>query len=632
MTVTQEGLTFGDGGVRLTCPWAVGVGGEILVDGERVQGEWTPDATDSWVCRVGGWQLVMQQPAPGLLALRLVNVSAERISLGTVHLARWRPDVFNPRLPTAEFRELIHGGSFVNIASGVKCVGRKTSGLDAAVPSSVLTVFQHDDGTALLLGVLPPVGEAFSELVTLHDEPHLEGDFGVEVRHQFDCEVEPGAAVCTSALVALSGAPGTDLMAQYGDLWHQRLERKPSRPPMTGWNSWDYYAGAVTREIMDENLQAGRQVLGEGRHVLAIDEGWEQQWGTWEPNAKFAAGLEDYCQHVTSAGWCPGIWTAPLLVNTYNPLYLEKPEWFAARADGQIQVDAYSYGPMAYLDVTRPEVLDHIEGIFRRLRGMGFEYFKVDFSHCILGARMFHDRRVGRADLIRRAFEAIRRAIGAEAYLLSCGSPYESVVGLVDAVRSTGDIHIFWGHVLRNVGALATRWWMQGNLWNCDPDFLVVRGPDTALPPYAKRAVVSPLGLDNGWLAGREFSATEARTYALLVHLTGGDLFLSDPLQRMGPEGLQILGPVITPRAVAAVPVDLFDSEQDLPRIWISRTAEDTLVGLFNWGDKPARMDFDPSAYGLRGDAVDFWSGDAIQALPTRMPRRSSVALRFDGE
>ena len=84
MTVTQEGLTFGDGGVRLTCPWAVGVGGEILVDGERVQGEWTPDATDSWVCRVGGWQLVMQQPAPGLLALRLVNVSAERISLGGV--------------------------------------------------------------------------------------------------------------------------------------------------------------------------------------------------------------------------------------------------------------------------------------------------------------------------------------------------------------------------------------------------------------------------------------------------------------------------------------------------------------------------------------------------------------------
>ena len=398
---------------------------------------------------------------------------------------------------------------------------------------------------------------------------------------------------------------------------------------MAGWNSWDYYSGAVTRGALDENIAAGREMFGDALHVFAIDEGWERQWGSWEPNTKFESGLADFCGHLKAQGGLPGIWTAPLLVNTYNPLFLEKPEWFAERADGQVQTDSYSYGPMAYLDVTNPEVLEHIGRIFSRLREAGFEYFKVDFCHCILKARRFSDPRVARKDLIRRAFAAIREAIGDDVYLLSCGAPYESVVGLADAVRLTGDIHVYWGHVLKNAGALCTRWWMQGHLWNGDPDFLVVRGPDTARPPYGRRRVITPVGPDGGWMAGREFDEMEARTYALLVHLSGGDVILGDALRRLKPTGLAILRKVLTPRPNPAIPVDLFDSEQDLPRIWISRGETDTVVGLFNWGDKTARMDFDPSAYELPGTPLDFWTDQPVPALPNRMPRRSSVALRF---
>lgn len=632
MPGTETCLTVVDGTMRLQSPWGAAAAGEVLVDGLPVGAAWEEQAERRWACRLGLWQLVLEQLAEGILSLEATNISPEPAQVDAIHFGRWRPEAFSPRLPTAPFRELIHGGSFGNMASGVKCVGRKTAGLDAVAPSSMLAVYQRDEDAALLLGVLPPLGEALSELVTLHDEPHLEGDFGFEIRHRFGCQVEPGASVRTAPIVALSGSRATDLMAAYGDLWHQRLERRPGRKPVVGWNSWDYYSGAVSRRAMDENLGAAKELLGDGSHVLAIDEGWEQQWGTWEPNGKFAEGLEDYCRHVRSQGWIPGIWTAPLLVNTYNPLYLERPEWFAGRADGQVQIDTYSYGPMAYLDVTRPDVIEHVEGIFRRLRALGFEYFKVDFCHCILAAERFSDPSVGRAELIRRAFLAIRRAIGEEAYLLSCGAPYESVAGLVDAVRSSSDIHIYWGHVLRNAAALSVRWWMQGRLWNCDPDFLVVRGPDTALPPYGKRRAVAPLGTAGGWLAGREFGGMEARTYALLVHLAGGDVILSDPLRQLRPEGLDILRTVCTPRAVAAVPVDLFESEQDLPRIWISRGEGDALVGIFNWSDKPARLDFNQADYGLRGQPVDFWSGRPLQALPARMARRSSVALRFSGE
>ena len=175
-------------------------------------------------------------------------------------------------------------------------------------------------------------------------------------------------------------------------------------------------------------------------------------------------------------------------MNTYTPLFLEKPEWFAERADGQLQTDSYAYGPMAYLDVTRSEVLAFVKGIFRRLRAAGFEYFKVDFTQEVLECQVFHDRTLPRGAIIRKAFQTIRDAIGKKAYLLSCGAPYESVTGIADAVRITGDIHNFWSHVVMNATGVAARWWMHRKLWNNDPDFLIVRSPETCTRSDLNRA------------------------------------------------------------------------------------------------------------------------------------------------
>ncbi len=621
-------LRFAEDGPVVRTPWGKAVG-EVWINGRRVAGPWTagPEQTFSTAC--GPWHLLASTSVTGGLALQLTNTGERPCELDSVLCGRWPPEAFRPGLDSAAFRECIHGGNFLSMASGVKCVGRKGLGLDFVVPSNMVTVYQHEDGAALLLGILPPLSEAFTEFRTLHAEPHFEATFGFEIRHDFQCIVEPGASRATSPLVASAGDAGTALLESFGTTWRGLLERPAPKPPKVGWNSWDYLAGAVSRETVDRNIRAGREWFGDALEVFALDEGWECQWGTWEPNWKFPEGLEDFCRHVRSVGGVPGVWTAPLLVNTYNPLFIEHPDWFAARADGQVQTDAYSYGPMAYLDVTRADVLEHLRGVFTRLRAAGFEYFKVDFGQCILKADRFHDRRVGRNALLKRAFQVIREAIGEEAYLLSCGSPYESVVGLVDAVRSTGDIHIYWGHVLRNAGALSVRWWMAGNLWNCDPDFLVVRGADTASPPFAKRRVVTPLGPEGGWLAGREFNASEARAHALLVHLSGGDVMLGDMLPRLNEAGAEIIRRVLEPRPQPAVPADLFTSDQDLPRIWISRVPGNTLVGLFNWTDTSAPTDFDPRDWGLGGTPRDFWTDSPVEQLPERIPRRSAIGLVF---
>jgi hypothetical protein len=628
MSELASSLRFRDGLLTLSNPWGGEAVATILVDDESVQSEWKPDDLGRPTCQHGPWRLTVVEGPNGALSMEVANTCQTSLQLRTVTLGRFCPAAFSPSLQTWRSKELIHGSSFETLATGVKGVGRKGFGLDFVSPSGLLTVYQQEDGPALLLGALPPLGSAFSEFTTLHSDPHLEGSFGFEIRHRFDCQVPAGDAVVTSPVIAFAGQDGTALMQRYGELWAQLQPRVSARPPCVGWNSWDYYSGAVTREAMDDNLAAGIELFGDALQVFCIDEGWEQQWGSWDANGKFPQGLADFASHVKANGRVPGIWTAPLMVNTYNPLFLAHPDWFASRADGQLRTDSYSYGPMAYLDPTQPEVLDHLRRVFGRLRDAGFEYFKVDFTQCILKADRFADQAVGRADLIRRAFDAIREAIGSDAYLLACGAPYESVTGLVDGVRTTGDIHIYWGHVLRNAQSLSARWWMIGNLWNGDPDFLVVRGPETARPPYARRQVVTPLGLDGGWVSGREFHEMEARTYALLVHLTGGDVILGDALRQLQPNALEMIRRVLKPRQ-SAVPVDLFTSDQDLPRVWISRGDSDIVVGLFNWSEYSARLEFEPAAYGLSGMPTDFWTDEPVTTIPARMPRRSSLALRF---
>jgi hypothetical protein len=627
MTTSQFALAIDRESLAICLPWqGAAVSADTLVDGHQA-GPWRAEAA-RYVSQAGPWRLEAQLVGHGAVQLAVTNTAAATLGLGTVTVARWRPQAFEPRLEAMDFREFIHGTSFLAMRCGVKVVGRKIDGLDHVAPSSMVTVYQHDDGTAVLLGVLPELGDGFAEFATLHAEPHMDSAFGWEARQVFQRTVAPGETVRCSPMTVLAGPDGTQLLARYGELWRER--KAPSqRPIQVGWNSWDHRAGAVTRASIDENLAASRGLFGDALKVFCIDEGYEVQWGTWEANAKFPEGLADYCRHVKANGGVPGVWTAALLVNTYNPLYFEHPEWFARRADGQIESDTFAYGPMAYLDVTRDDVLEHIRGVFRRLREAGFEYFKVDFSHCILKATRFADPSVGRAALIRRAFAAIREAIGPDAYLLSCGTPYESVHGLVDAVRATGDIHIFWGHILLNAGMLAAHWWMHGNLWNLDPDFLVVRGPETADPPYGRSQTVKPMPPGGGWVAGREFNESEARTYALLIHLTAGDLILGDHLPALHDNAIEILRKVLAPRTNPAVPVDLFTTEQDLPRIWISRDDSDTLVGLFNWSDKPAHLDFRPGDHGLSGAPTDFWTNEPVPGIPARLPRRSSLALRY---
>lgn len=562
----------------------------------------------------------------GAVTLSIRNRRRKPVRLASLAL------VFDPgRQPDApqagDWLEYIHSFNFEKL-SGVKKVGLASRRLEANPESSMLYALKRVGAPeAILLSSLPPHRGDFLRFQAQHDDAHMEGRFGIRITSIQDRLLPPGARAESTAVELRTGPDPMPLLDAVGRRW-ARARTRPVPSVKCGWNSWDYYAGAVTSRNMMDNLDCARKRLPSVEY-LVIDEGWEPRWGAWVANWKFPEGTRAFCRNVKARGARPGIWTAPLMVNKYLDLYLLHPDWFLRDATGSAAGKLYSYGPMAYLDVTHPDVEQWIFDLYSRLRADGFEYFKVDFTQESLRAEHWHDPTVPRGQLLRKLFSVIRRAIGDGSYLLACGAPYESVTGLVDAARTTGDIHHFWSHITANVTGISARWWMHRRLWNNDPDFLIVRTPETCrLKKLFRDFAHTPhrVTCPDYWMAGREMNEREARTYALLVYVSAGETMLSDELMTLNARGLDILRKVLErPLPEAAVPLDLFAGHDSLPAFWLAREKDGWFLGVFNWEEDPAVLRIDLPTLGIDPAAsiTTFWDGKPVQ------PRDGAIALEL---
>lgn len=565
------------------------------------------------------------------LCLKVINASKDNIRVEDV-IIEFAASAFKSPCFAREHQHLVHTGALSPLA-GVKPVHLPVDWSEVDRQSGMVTVYSHNQTRqALLIGALPPFGGGYAVISTLHDSPHMEGAFGFKVRFDFRQTLAPGASLVTSPLVVLQGKSGEVLLEQYAKLLRSRITR-PKKQVAVGWNSWDYYAGAITRKDMDENIDVCKRNFGDRIKYIVIDEGWECMWGVWQPNWKFPEGLTSYCQKVKEAGYIPGIWTAPLMVCVYTPLYRNHPDWFVSDADGNVHLRTLAYGSMAQLDITHGEVQDHLRSVYTTLRGNGFEYFKCDFAHMVLEAEQFHDPSVGRADIIRMLFQLIRESIGDDSYLLSCGPPFESVIGIADAFRTGGDVHNYWGHIIQTCRTFLARWWMQGSIGNVDPDFAIVRcGETTDDPQLSRRNPVKPRNLGSHWTNGAQMNLEEAKVLAMAVYMTGGDIFLSDAIDKLNEAGIDVLKKIMPPLPAPAKPLNLFSRDGMSLPILIAETNDEFIVAAFNLTDDPQTQTINPDFVKTPTDALDFWTNEPVridQPLQILLSPRSAKALKF---
>jgi len=412
-----------------------------------------------------------------------------------------------------------------------------------------------------------------------------------------------------------------------------------------GWNTWEAYHGSINTDTVMKNAAAIAAIpwLRDRIRYITIDDGWERSYGDWYANERFPDGMDDLARRIRDAGFQPGIWTAPFFANSQSETAQLHPDWLLR--DGEAPVRD---GDRNILDPTHPGVRAFLFSLYQRLRGWGYRYFKTDFLRDPVmyatplrpeyrpGLRL-HDPELGIARGMRAAMQAIRAGIGEDSFWLGCGTDIASGALLMDGSRIGGDIVPYWTRVPYQARSVIHNFHLHGHLFLADPDFLLVKGPDTCLPGMLDVPEDSGVPYEvDAWKGGRANGLAEVRSWASLVILSGGLVNLSDKIGILNEAGLDTIRTVLEyAGGNAAIPIDL---SNPIPRVLLRRDGQQCILGLFNWSNDKSVSVFAGRGQGIpfpaSGSVHDIWSGDDIRikndAITVKLPPRCSRLLKWD--
>lgn len=294
----------------------------------------------------------------------------------------------------------------------------------------------------------------------------------------------------SSVRIGLAGGGISDALASFGSDFAQRVGAGPLRAAPTAWCSWYQYFDQVTAADIAENLDAMAR-LDLPIDVVQIDDGWQAGIGDWMTYSDNFGDLPDVVRRIHDSGRRAGIWIAPLTVGSKSRLAAEHPDWLVGAAGRNWCQTLHG------IDVTHPGAAAYLRESLARLRALGIDYVKLDFLYtgALVGKRK--DPAIDPVEAYRMGLALVREEMGQDAYLVGCGAPILPSVGLVDAMRISGDVFhhpdaVAGADSLRGGTSIRARAWQQGRFWVNDTDCLVAR------PSFAKRrewaALIDQLG------------------------------------------------------------------------------------------------------------------------------------------
>ncbi|HEV2235683.1 MAG TPA: alpha-galactosidase [Ktedonobacterales bacterium] len=422
--------------------------------------------------------------------------------------------------------------------------------------------------------------------------------------------LRPGQTVELDPLIVMPGEPN-ELLRLYADALARGIGARRSAAPPTGWSSWYYFYTAVSEADVLANLRmlrTARSTLPLG--VLQIDDGYQKVVGDWtQANEKFPGGMKALAERIRDAGFRPGLWLAPFTAATGSRLAREHPDWLVRDATGRPADAGTNWQTTLHgLDVTHPEAREWLRRLFGTLvEHWGLDYLKLDFlvTAALRGQRW--STGATRAAALRDGLELIRTVVGDDVYLVGCGCPWQSGIGIFDAMRIGPDVAPVWTMeaqfptpasadaatmpsaqaAIRNT---LTRAWMHPALWTNDPDCLLARGSETQLTLAQVRALATAIGL------------------------TGGMLMLSDDLRTLWPERADLAASLLPPLPERALPTSYFAA--GVPRTVVAHIERPWghwwLAGLFNGEAVAQERTVTWSELGMpvgAYHACEFWSG-----------------------
>jgi len=336
----------------------------------------------------------------------------------------------------------------------------------------------------------------------------------------------------------------------------------------TGWCSWYYYYSDVTQQDVITNLDIAKNEFKEhGFDYIQIDDGYQVSAGDWQTNEKFPDRHRWLVRQIHNAGLKAALWVAPFAISEKSPVFINHPEWLLENEQGEkIMVwDNPKWGGKIYiLDPSHPDAYQWLANLFSEITNTwNYDYVKIDFLYYATLGRKYYQN-VTPIEAYRLGLRAIREGVGPDKFILGCGAPLHPSIGFVDGMRIGSDISTSWEAVIRCAANTANRFFLNMNVWNNDPDCIVVRPP---------------------------LNYVQASAWASFVSLSGGMNLFSDDLKELNSERIDILKKTIPVYNKSFIPVDMFNLREDYPPelFHMSYNIEDEytyIAGIFNWRNK----------------------------------------------
>ena len=343
----------------------------------------------------------------------------------------------------------------------------------------------------------------------------------------------------------------------------------------------------------EENLKHDLAAFKQQRvpfDVFLIDESWNvNQWGDYTANAQFPGGLKNMADLIREAGYKPGIWSCPYLIDSASLLSRSHPEWTLRTSQGDHYIFEMNGADHWVLDITYPGVLKYLEESFRMLsREYGYQYFKFDFMRAVFLDEdfIFYNQQINRLEAYRMGLEAIRRGVGNEAYISVCGGHYGGSLGIANSQRSGSDVLSWWDTgELQKYRQNILRTWMS-RLWHVDPDAMMVRRSELVLHPgdYADLTI------------GR-LTDNEALVNTLNQYVGGGLVTFTEDFAVIDDDRRELYKHILPPVHASSFPLDW--QSNPVPSYMVTQIrpvcrelGSWNTLAVINWSDQPMNVTF----------------------------------------
>lgn len=199
----------------------------------------------------------------------------------------------------------------------------------------------------------------------------------------FSWKLDSGDSFTTPEAVMVYSDSGLNAMSQtFHDTYRKYLINpryvNASRPVVI--NNWEGTYFNFDNEKLISIMDA---VAGTGIDTFVLDDGWfgirdndDKSLGDWFVNTdKLKGGLKTVIDHCHSLGMKFGLWFEPEMISPNSDLYRAHPDWCIRTPDYEPTLSRNQL----ILDITRPEVRDHIVNVISKVvRENKIDYVKWD--------------------------------------------------------------------------------------------------------------------------------------------------------------------------------------------------------------------------------------------------------------